>query len=327
MMAPSSDHRQTKRDTPRGTASRWLRHGPIGVIGALLTNEKSYSHPLIGAHWANRLGLHDARVRLADHCGAWRRARQPAIGPEQAARLQRDGMIVIHDALPAEIHDAARAEFEQVLAAQSRDVPMPPAPQRGFGQRIPNAHGFDRYDGGTLNRFIDLDDRCTAIRRAFGPQGWEPRLQAWTGALAGIGRYALYLMVHGDEATRPDLQRQIHCDTFHETYKLWYFFDAVTLTDGPLCYVPGSHRPNAAHRAWERRRILDGSARSAAMRIDVETLAALGYPPPQPIVTPPNTLLLANTRGFHCRSVAPAGTVRPCIYANLRPHAFSLRPR
>lgn len=157
-----------------------------------------------------------------------------------------------------------------------------------------------------------------------GNAHWARLLRRLCGTRVAEDRFELYLLVHGAEDRIPDLQRQPHCDTFHETFKLWYFLDAVGLDEGPLMYARGTHRNTVERLRWERRRILEGEVRSSAFRVDEASRAELGWPAPEPICTPPNTLVLANTRGLHCRSVARAGTVRPCVYANLRPRAFAL---
>jgi hypothetical protein len=255
-----------------------------------------------------------------------RRWRSGTPDAEFATRLRRDGLLVVENFLPPALFVAARSEFERLLAEQAQRVPVPP-PQRakGFGAPQPNAWGFDRYDGGSLNRFVQIDSECRALREAFGDDSpLAERLRPLVGTRVSLDRFFAYLLVHGPEAQQPDLQRRVHCDTFHETFKLWYFFDAVTLAQGPLMYSPGSHRNTARRLSWEQRMAVERRSGSAAFRIGTDELAALGWSAPRPVLTPPNTLVLADTRGFHCRSEAPAGTERPCVYANLRPGAFRL---
>jgi hypothetical protein len=290
----------------------------------LFSNEKRFSHPWVGSPVGNRLGLHKARVRLAQCCAGLRRWRSGPPDAEFDTRLRRDGLLVVEDALPPALFEAARAEFQHLLAAQAKRVPVPPPRAKGFGAPQGNAWGFDRYDGGSLNRYVKIDGDCHALHEAFGDDSrLAARLQPLVGTRVSSDRFMAYLMVHGPQASQPDPQRLVHCDTFHETFKLWYFFDAVTLDQGPLRYSPGSHRNTAARLRWEQRMALERRSGSASFRISAADLAALGWPAPVPVLTPPNTLVLADTRGFHCRSEAPAGTERPCVYANLRPGAFS----
>jgi hypothetical protein len=304
------------------------KSAPTGRLRDVFSNQKSFTHRWIGSPRANRLGLHPARVALASVCGQTRRTLATGRGGELAATLRRDGLVIIEKALPRPLFEQARSEFEREMAAHEDRVRRPPCNTRGFGAPVPNDWGFDRYDGGTLTRFVRIGDDCPALRRAFADDGeLAARLRPLVGTRVALDRFMLYEMVHGDEAVRPDLQRKVHCDTFHETFKLWFFFDEVRVEHGPLMYSRGSHRNTLARVAWERRCVLEGRSRSGAFRISEAELRALGWEMPSPVLAPANAVVLANTRGFHCRGPAPAGTRRPGVYANLRPLAFGLLPR
>jgi hypothetical protein len=293
----------------------------------IVSNEKSFKHPLIGSPGLNRLGLHSARVLGAGLCSRLRRIGAGAAASDLRARLWRDGFVVIGKLLPAELLEPAQREFSQRLAAHESEVPSPRIAGRGFGRRLPNDGGFDRADGGSLNRFVALDGRCPLLLGAFAENlALRGLLRALTGVGVAPDAFWLYQLVHGDESLNPDPQRQWHCDTFHDTFKLWYFFEPLTVRDGPLLYAAGTHRSTAARRRWERRQILAAGARSSAFRVGADDLAGLSGEPPHAVLAPANSLVLANTRGFHCRGLAPAGTVRQGLYANLRPRAFALRP-
>lgn len=302
------------RDTPRG--DRWFD---------VFSNQKSFRHRWVGSPLANRLGLHAARVRLAALCAGVRRGGVPAVDRRIEHRLRRDGIVVIENVLPAPLFEQARNEFRARLAAQAARVPVPASSGRGFGAPITNAWGFDRYDGGSLNRFVRIGDDSPVLAGAFAEDGPLGRLlRRLSGTRLTRDKVLIYQLLHGPESTQPDLQRRPHSDTFHETFKFWYFFDDVTPHHGPLMYSTGSHRNTRERLRWERKRIVQDHVGSSAFRIGEPALRALGWLPPQPVLTRANSLVLANTHGFHCRADAIAGTERSCIYANLRPHAFAM---
>jgi tetratricopeptide (TPR) repeat protein len=114
--------------------------------------------------------------------------------------------------------------------------------------------GFWQNLGMAYNDSARYNDAINAFREAFGD---DSPLAEWlrplVGARVSFDRFLAYLLVHGPEAQQPDLQRRVHCDTFHETFKLWYFFDAVTPAQGPLMYSPGSHRNTTQRLRWEQR--------------------------------------------------------------------------
>lgn len=305
-----------------------------GPVFRSLTRTKAFSDRWIGDPWLNRLGLHVARIAATDACLASRRlllARRAR--PDVAEALRRDGVVVIPDVLPAPVFDAMRAEVHRVVDDAAAAHPPPTrTDERGFGAKRPFPGGFDRFDGGTLNRFLDVDP---ARHPATAAAVRDPALAATCAYASGFRhrprRFAIYQTVHGDEAANPDPQRVAHRDTFHSTIKLWLFVDDVRATDGPFWYAPGSHRMTPARYRWEHRRAVaasrpDAPDRDGSFRIDPDELPALGVPPLRAYPVAANTLVLADVRGFHRRGDAPSGTRRLSLYANLRLWPFTPVP-
>lgn len=90
----------------------------------------------------------------------------------------------------------------------------------------------------------------------------------------------------------------------------------------PIIGSPRLHR-SGLHAA----RVLVDRVRSSAFRAADRDPREMGIAPLRPVLAPANALVPANTRGFHCRGLAPAGTVRQGLYAGLRPRAFGLWSR
>ena len=61
-----------------------------------------------------------------------------------------------------------------------------------------------------------------------------------------------------------------------------------------------------------------------SFRIEENKLAALGLPPPASFEVAANTLVVADTMGFHRRGAAQAGSRRLAVYGNRRPWPFGL---
>jgi hypothetical protein len=140
-------------------------------------------------------------------------------------------------------------------------------------------------------------------------------------------RYFTYELRHGPEADLPDSQKETHRDTFHHTYKLWYFTEDVTLDSGPFEYCAGSHLSTAARLKWEYRRSVRASSRETpfrggAFRASDDELQTMHYAPLQPVCVRANSLVIADTRGFHRRGFASPGTTRCGIFGYFRPWAF-----
>jgi len=125
-----------------------------------------------------------------------------------------------------------------------------------------------------------------------------------------------------------DPQTVLHADTFHATAKAWLFLDDVGEDDGPFAYVPGSHRVTPQRLTWEREQSVS-AARSpdrmhseGSLRATGSDLGAMGLPPPVRMAVPANTLIVADTSGFHRRSSSPRTTRRVELYATLRRTPF-----
>jgi len=147
---------------------------------SLLSRTKSFRDPWVGQPALNqRWQLHRRRVQLAEALCRWRRWLRPV----QERQLERDGFLVVPDVLPEPTFTAVRDEVEAHLAAAQEQHPMPANARTGFQPKQPFPGGFDRYDGGTLNRFLHIDPvtlpHAAAVTR-------DPRLSRWSRQVIGV---------------------------------------------------------------------------------------------------------------------------------------------
>ena len=136
---------------------------------------------------------------------------------------------MIPDVLPKQQFAAVREEAQSLVTQAAARHPTPlRATSRGFGPKLPFAGGFDRFDGDTLNRFIDLDPETTPRLMACVK---SERLARVCRAASGFNhqprRFSLYLTVAGGAHENPDPQCTLHRDTFHSAIKLWLFLEDV----------------------------------------------------------------------------------------------------
>jgi hypothetical protein len=289
-------------------AARWWL-APLHAA-ALLTGAKSFGdNQLIGSARLNRHGLHERRVALAHRLAARRRAAiAPALDADERARFDRDGFVLRSPALPPAAFAALRAEIE-ALRAPAREM----------------------VQGDTITRRIPLDPallaRLPATRAWLRSPGYAALLDYAGASRAAPAHYVQTILSQVHDAP-PDPQTALHADTFHPSVKAWLFLRDVPADEGPFVYVPGSHRADAARLAWERARSiaaseggLDRLSRRGSLRIAPEELAALGCPPPVSFAVPANTLVVADTFGFHARgpSVRPSIRVELWSYARRNP--------
>lgn len=277
---------------------------------ALATGAKSFrDNKVIGSATLNRWGLHRARVKLA-HDLAWSRRRRLAhlVDASDRDAFNRDGFILKRDFL-----DPASFAGLKEAALNYR------APAREMVQ------------GDTITRRMALDGPALAAL----PQVRDLLNRSdWRGLMRYVGsfnqepiNYIQTILSHVREAA-PDPQTNLHADTFHPSVKAWFFLTDVAADEGPLVYVPGSHRMTPARLDWETGMSINAahnadrySARGS-FRVGTEELALMKLPPPQIFAVPANTLVVADTAGFHARGHSARASRRAEIWAYGRRNPF-----
>lgn len=279
-------------------------------LAQLFTGAKSFKdNPLIGSHRLNRWGLHALRVRVAHSLAARRRRRMEArIAPEHRAAFARDGFVRVDNVLP-------EAEFEAL-----RD--------RLFAAEMP---AREMLQGDTITRRIAIDPELLGAVPALRALLASPLWSGLTRYVASFDsepvHYIQTILTHRADAPL-DPQTHLHADTFHPTMKAWYFLTDVAEDEGPFCYVPGSHRITPERLAWEKAKSeaaphgIDHLSARGSLRITPDEVAALGLPPAQSFAVPANTLIVADTFGFHARGLAARPSCRIEIWAYGRRNPF-----
>jgi hypothetical protein len=286
---------------------KWWR-APFWTL-ALATGAKSFvDNPILGSERLNRRGLHVKRLRLA-HRLAWARRKRlaPALSIEWREQFDRDGFVEIRDFLPseqfAEIQTALlETEFEtrqhQQGDAITRRVPIGP----------------------------ELLRKVPQLRRLLEDRRWKALL-SYIASTRAEPLYYIQTVIMGHANGAPDPQLELHADTFHPSLKAWLFLTDVSDDQGPLTFVPGSHRLTVERVEWEHARSIaindaDRLSQRGSLRVAPEELASLGLPHPRRFAVPANTLVAVDTFGFHARGSADRPVVRVEIWAYSRRTPF-----
>ena len=279
-------------------------------VAQLATGTKSFERNLvIGNRRLNDWGLHSRRVALAHRLARARRSKLAGlISSEDREAFDLDGFVVRPDFLP-------RPEFATLLA----QVEAYRGPLREISE------------GDTIMRKIALDARTLAKLPALAAV-LESR--DWRGLIRYAGSRDAEPVVWMQSILRHactgpvDPQTLLHADTFHPTVKAWLFLTDVAEDAGPFTYVPGSHRLTPERLAWEQQmsvaagRSSNVEVREGSFRIDQAELASLGLPQPRAFAVPANTLVVADTFGFHARGPSVQPSLRVEIWAYGRRSPF-----
>jgi hypothetical protein len=276
----------------------------------LITGAKSFErNRLIGSRRLNEKGLHTARVSLAHRLAARRRDRLAGlVSAADREDFARDGFVVRRNFM-------VPAEFAALLGQLHA--------YRGMLREI--------VEGDTVMRKIALGREARTALPALAPLLRSPE---WRGLIRYVGSrdaepvvWIQSILRHAADGP-PDPQTALHADTFHPTVKAWLFLTDVAADAGPFTYVPGSHRLTPARLAWERRMSLaaagspDAETRQGSFRADLGDLAEMGLPEPRIFAVPANTLVVADTFGFHARGPSAGRSLRVEIWAYGRRSPF-----
>lgn len=299
-------------DRNYGSVARVVRGVALAPVwvAQLLSQQKSFErNPLIGSRWLNERGLHTLRLRLAHSLAAARRRRLARLVPaEDRDAFDRDGFIVKPNFLPEDIF-ADLVEHVRGLRAPAREM----------------------VEGDTITRRIPLGPKMLAkvpeLRRLVTAKAYRG-LISYAGATAAAPMvYLQTILSHAIEGAT-DPQTVVHADTFHPTVKAWLYLNEAANGALPFIYVPGSHRLTPERVAWERAMSLaapgspDPDTRQGSFRLEPADAAAMGLPQARILNVPPNTLIIADTFGFHARGGSSTPSLRVEIWAFGRRNPF-----
>ena len=277
---------------------------------ALATGAKSFrDNKVIGSPALNRMGLHAARVKLAHDLGASRRRRLARlVSDADREAFDRDGFVMHEGFLPPD-------EFASLRAA-------------ALDYRAP---AREMVQGDTITRRIALDGAALAalpqLRSLLARPDWRG-LMRYAGSFDQEPLYYIQTILSHVSDAPPDPQTNLHADTFHPSVKAWFFLTDVAIDEGPFVYVPGSHRLTPERLAWEREQSIgaagnqDRYSARGSFRVSPADLARMGLPEPKAFAVPANTLVVADTVGFHARGLSARPSRRVEVWAFGRRNPF-----
>ncbi len=288
-------------------AVAWLR-APVWAA-AILTGAKSFvDNPILGSARLNRMGLHAWRLKAAHRLATRRRARLAHMIPADLRDgFERDGFIAVRDFLPADQFAALKSSL-LTIEAECR------------GQ----------LQGDTVTTRVPVDAELLRNVPALAALLDERKfrgIMAYVASTRSEPLYYLQAIAGGIASGPPDPQLELHSNSFQPSLKAWLFLTDVSADGRPLTYVAGSHRLTPKRLEWEKRKSIgiqsaDRLSQRGSLRISEGELADLGLPRPTHFCVPANTLVAADTCGFHARASSDLPTLRIELWAYCRRSPF-----
>lgn len=252
------------------------------------------SHSIIGNKTFNELGLHRFRVEQASKLAQKRRQKlAKSLTQDEVEQFQKNGFILKENFLP-----------EDDFARLSQELLETPLETR------------ETLQGDTVTRRMALDGdalkQLPTTEKLLNDLRWQALLN-YVASSKVQPMYYVQVILSQVRKSRPDPQTSLYSDTFHSSVKAWLFLTDVTEDEGPFVYVPGSHVVNEKRLAWEHLQSIqmneqsNALSRRGSLRTHPSELENLGYGQPQAFAVKKNTLVVADTYGFHARGVS----VRP----------------
>ena len=282
----------------------------VGWVTGVFGTEKSFvANPIIGNAKLNEWDLHRARVKTAERMARLRRGMMTGVSDADKAAYNRDGFVIKENYLPDDVFKRVRDEvFDQPLPAR------------------------EMRQGQTVTRMIPLSHANRTLLPEATTAAWDKGLNRLTGYVAGRTGAPIHFIqtvIAEPSRKKADPQTALHADTFHSTSKFWLFLHDVDVEDSPFIFAPGSHKLTPQRLAWEYEQSLTARAEKRAhhsygsFRINADQMEALGYQPPRQVAVPANTLVVADTYGFHSRSPSSKPTIRTELHGHLRRNPFA----
>ncbi len=225
--------------------------------------------------------------------------------------VKSEGVVVVTDFLPTDHFDAVRKEYLQIFESHSRELKvlkhgpntLEVAALRNFGESLLS----------NATKYFFHNTRLIAILEALE----KHRLNF--SSYSAFHR-AFERLTQGSSGEK-DPETELHSDIFYNTHKAWLYLDDVQMEDGPLVYVKRSNRLSLTQLYYVYKESC--MENNGSRRIIPSELERLGLK--ETVFTcPKNTLVIANTFGYHRRLRGQPGRRRPAIHVSLRTNPFRL---
>lgn len=279
-----------------------VEHGGANVLQRVFSGEKVIPNKTL-----NLLGVQVFRSVSARLVHLSRRVNVAPTVKDRVRLIERDGMALWPDFLPSAEFQALRDECFGLAGRHEASYVRSSGPNRDARVLASD------LDPGRVPHLMALlhDARLKGLL-----EGAERR------RLDELVRYAkIEHLIQGAVTEKEDPQTQLHSDIYFNSHKAWFYLTDVTLASGPLTFVKGSHKltANRLYRVYQHS-VTMKPGDDPSRRVRAEEVLSL--PDETVVVCPANTLVVANTCGYHRRRQGVPGEERCSIHLEVRANPF-----
>jgi len=268
---------------------------------------------LIKSKILNKMGVQSFRMYLAQQRYNLKRTPHVDVYKDEIKTLQEEGILVIENFLPENEFDVLEKECRVMLKDESYEMV-----RQDGANKISMTHllPLDRTKYKEVFKFLK-NEKLIALFEA----AEKRKIDFDKGKVVLLLQY----LEQGFDKHLRDPETELHADTFFNTHKAWLYMNDVEMKNAPFVYVKGSHKVKGANRYKLAHDYANGavvgSDRGGSRRVGPEELKT--YNLERTIYTcKKNTLVIANTMGYHCREEGEGGNDRLTLAVSARFNPF-----
>ena len=253
----------------------------------------------------NKMGMQKFRIWLAEKRYNSRPKYLTDWNKEHIETLERDGIVVIPDFLPQEEFEMLERDCLHALDTIEKDTVREDGPNFYTNISSKKLQGY------------------ASIKAAFNHPKIKELFNAAERRKFEMGDITTLLacLIQGEDNGREDPETVLHEDTFHNTHKAWLYISDVEYSNAPFVYVKESHKNDVTERYKRAYEYSCREERIHSRRIDLQELDELNLKETS-FLAKKNTLVLANTLGFHKRLRGTPGHNRVALAFSARFNPF-----
>ena len=255
---------------------------------------------------ANKIGLPVVRTFLSDILIKLRRFKNCRPKSIYEKQLINDGIVVIPNFLPSQEFIKLKQEYNQIFS-NSQKLKI-----KEKGSAKIEIHPMTDEDSKKFPIMENFSKNKDLIRLISVGEGTNPVEQ--------IKNFDLENSSFGDPQKDTDQNVQFHCDIHFDSHKILYYISDVSEEDAPFIYCKKSHKNNFQRMWYELKRGQLKDSHKDSYRIEnhldkkffanyFEKIMKHKYK----VISPENTLIIANVHGFHKRGEAKNDKKRSII--------------